>query len=78
MAVRRARGTILRIVRRRPLAISIGLALAAPAIWIEWRGGSGVWWVDGLSLIGAATGLALLWSGVTGTRPDWVDTTRSG
>ena len=74
MAVRRARGVILRIVRRRPLAIVLGAALAAPAAWLELAGGSAVWWLEGLSLIVGATGVALLWTGVTGTRPDWIDT----
>ena len=74
MAVRRARGAILRIVRRRPIAIAIGVAFAAPAVWLELSGGSGAWWVDGLGLIVGATGVALLWAGLTGTRPDWVDT----
>jgi hypothetical protein len=31
MALRRARGMILRIVRRRPLALAVGAALAGPA-----------------------------------------------
>ena len=41
------------------------------------RGSSSVpadaWWVDGLSLIVGATGLALFWTGLTGASPDWVD-----
>jgi hypothetical protein len=74
MAVRRARGTILRIVRRRRLAVAIGVALAAPAVWLELSGGSGSWWINGLGLIVGATGAALLWTGLTGIRPDWVDT----
>ena len=78
MALRRARGMILRIVRRRPLAIAVGAALAGPAAWLEFSGGSGAWWVDGLSLIVGATGIALLWTGLTGTRPDWVDTNDRG
>ena len=78
MAVRRARGAILRIVRRRSFAIAIGVVFAAPAAWLEFSGGSGAWWVDGLSLIVGATGIALLWTGLTGTRPDWVDTKDRG
>jgi hypothetical protein len=77
MALRRARGALLRIVRRRPLAIAVGLALAGPAAWFEVRGGSGTWWLDGLGLVLGATGVALLWTGLTGARPDWVDTTHS-
>jgi hypothetical protein len=74
MAVmRRARGAILRLARRRWPAILVGVALAGPAAWIEWSGRGGTWWVDGLSLVVGATGLALLWTGLTGIAPDWVD-----
>ena len=73
MAVRRARGVILRVVRRRPLAIAAGVALAAPSAWLEFSGRYGAWWVDGLSLVLGATGAALIWTGITGARPDWVD-----
>jgi hypothetical protein len=73
MAFRRARGVLLRVVRRRRLAILIGLAMAAPAVWFEWSGRGSAWWMDGLSLVVGATGAALLWAGVTGSRPDWID-----
>jgi hypothetical protein len=73
MAVRRARGALLRMVRRRPLAIGIGIALTVPAVWSETAGGSGIWWVDGLSLVAGATGIALVWTGLAGTPPDWID-----
>jgi hypothetical protein len=73
MALRRVRGTILRLVRRRPLAILVGLALALPAGWIEFSGRDSTWWVDGLALVVGATGLAILWTGLTGASPDWVD-----
>ena len=78
MAVRRVRGVLLRLVRRRRLAIAVGVTLAAPAAWIEFNGGSGAWWVDGLGLVVGATGVALLWAGLTGARPDWVDTSDRG
>ena len=78
MAVRRARGVILRIVRRRPFAIVAGAVLAAPAAWLELSGRSGAWWLEGLSLVVGATGVALLWTGLTGLRPDWIDTTDRG
>lgn len=78
MAVRRVRGVLLRLVRRRPLAIAVGVTLAAPATWLEVRGGSGAWWLDGLCLVVGATGVALLWTGLTGARPDWVDTSDRG
>jgi hypothetical protein len=73
MALRRARGAILRIVRRRPLAIAAGAALAAPALWLEVSGGSGAWWLDAVALLMGATGVALFWTGLTGPRPDWID-----
>ena len=73
MALRRARGMLLRLVRRRPLAILIGLALAVPSGWIEFSGRYAVWWVEGLALVVGATGLAIFWTGLTGASPDWVD-----
>ena len=73
MAVRRVRGVLLRLVRRRRLAIAVGVTLAAPAAWLEFSGGTGVWWLNGLALVVGATGVALLWTGLTGTRPDWID-----
>jgi hypothetical protein len=69
--LRRLRGMVLRFVRRRPLAIIVGLALAVPAAWIEWSGRVDAWWADGLALVVGATGLAILWTGVTGAAPDW-------
>jgi hypothetical protein len=72
LAIRRARGVLLRLVRRRRLAIVIGGLLVAAAIWLE-LSGNAVWWVDGLSLVLGATGAAVLWTGLTGVRPDWVD-----
>jgi len=71
--LRRMRGVVLRLVRRRALAIAVGVALAAPAAWVELAGRSDVWWVEGLSLVVGATGLALLWTGLTGVSPDWID-----
>ena len=53
--------------------MAVGVTLAAPAAWLEFNGGSGVWWLDGLSLVVGATGVALLWTGLTGPRPDWID-----
>ena len=69
--LRRARGLLLRFVRRRALASLVGVALAAPAAWIEWSGRFDAWWIDGLALVVGATGVALLWTGLTGTKPDW-------
>jgi hypothetical protein len=73
MALRRARGSILRLVRRRPLAMAVGLALALPAGWIEFSGRAGAWWMEGLALVVLATGLAVFWTGMTGPSPDWID-----
>jgi hypothetical protein len=73
VALRRVRGFLLRIVRRRRLAIVVGLALALPAAWVEFSGRYGAWWVEGLALVIGATGLAIFWTGLTGASPDWVD-----
>jgi hypothetical protein len=73
MALRRARGMLLRLVRRRGLAIVVGLMLVGPAAWVELSGRFDVWWVEGLALVIGATGLAILWTGLTGASPDWVD-----
>jgi hypothetical protein len=71
--LRRLRGATLRFVRRRPLAIAVGLALAAPAAWVELDGRFDAWWIDGAALVIGATGLAVLWTGITGAAPDWID-----
>ena len=73
MALRRMRGVLLRLVRRRWLAMAIGLALAVPAAWLEFSGRFGGWWVEGLALVVGATGAAVFWTGLTGAAPDWVD-----
>jgi hypothetical protein len=73
MALRRARGALLRLVRRRRLAIAVGLALAGPAAWLEFSGRASAWWMEGLALVIGATGLAVFWTGLTGASPDWVD-----
>jgi len=67
------RGAILRLVRRRGLATTIGLALALPSAWVELGGHYASWWVEGAALVVGATGLALFWTGVTGLSPDWVE-----
>jgi len=70
---RRVRGALLRLVRRRGLSTALGFALAAPAAWVQFSGRFGVWWVEGLSLVAGATGLALIWTGIAGLEPDWID-----
>lgn len=71
MILRRLRGAVLRFVRRRVLAVIVGGALVAPSAWIELTGRAGAWWIDGLALVVGATGLALVWTGLVGTAPDW-------
>jgi hypothetical protein len=77
MALRRVRGWLLRLVRRRALAVAVGLALAVPAVWVEVSGRFSGWWVEGLALVAGATGVAIFWTGLTGAAPDWVDDGRS-
>jgi hypothetical protein len=73
MALGRVRGSLLRLVRRRTLALGIGLALAAPAAWVEFSGRYSAWWINGLALVVGATGIAIFWTGLTGGSPDWID-----
>jgi hypothetical protein len=73
MMIRRARGVLLRLVRRRAVAVMAGVALAAPAVWVEFFSRFDAWWVDGLALVAGATGVALCWTGLTGARPDWIE-----
>lgn len=72
--LKRARGFLLRLVLKRTVAIGLGIAMLAPAIWLlvvdlPWE--SPV--TDGLGLIVGATGAALVLAGLGGRRPDWVD-----
>ena len=71
--MRRLRGVLLRLVRRRRLASVLGAALIGLAIWLEFGRYDAAPWVEGLGLIAGATGAALLWSGVAGLRPDWTE-----
>jgi hypothetical protein len=73
MALRRLRGFVLRLVRRRALAVAVGAALALPAAYVEFSGRYGAWWTDGVALVVGATGLAIFWTGLTGAAPDWID-----
>ena len=68
---------LLRLVRRRALAIAVGVALVAPAAWIEFSGRVDTWWAYGLALVLGATGLAILWTGLKGPAPDWIDDGRT-
>src|SRR5262249_49743465 len=78
MSLRRLRGFVLRLVRRRARAVVVGMALMVPAAWVEFSGGYGAWWLDGLALVVGATGIAIFWTGLTGAAPDWVDETGEG
>ncbi len=73
MAWRRLRGSLLRLTRRRAPAILVGLALLIPSAVVEFSGRFDAWWVNGLSLVGGATGVALIWVGLTGQSPDWIE-----
>ena len=73
MSLRRARGFVLRLVRRRALALVVGLVLIVPSAWVEFSGRYGAWWQDGVALVVGATGIAIFWTGVTGVAPDWLD-----
>jgi hypothetical protein len=73
ISLRRVRGGVLRLIRRRPFAIAVGLALFVPSVWVELSGRSSAWWTGGAALVAGATGAALLWTGLVGARPDWID-----
>ena len=71
---KRLRGSLLRLVLKRTIAIGVGVALVTPSAWLlfqdlPWETGI----TDGIGLIVGATGLALLIAGIGGRRPDWVE-----
>jgi hypothetical protein len=74
MHLKRLRGSLLRLVLKRPVAIVLGLALAAPSAWLllqdlPWETPV----TDGLGLVIGATGVAFLLTGIGGRRPDWIE-----
>jgi hypothetical protein len=73
MRLARARGVLLRLVRRRLLAVAVGTVLVIPAAWIEFASRLETWWLDALALVAGATGIAILWTGLIGPGPDWID-----
>ena len=74
MRTRRVRGWFIRLALNRPVSIGVGLLLLAPAVWLF--AGDYSWETpvtDGLQLVLGATGAALLFAGIGGRRPDWVE-----
>jgi len=74
MSLKRIRGSLLRLVLRRPVAIALGFLLIAPSAWLlvqdlPWEGPA----TDGIGLILGATGVAFLVTGFGGRRPDWIE-----
>jgi hypothetical protein len=69
----RARGALLRLVRRRRLAFVVGLLLLIPSAWVEFGGRFASWLIDGMALIGLASGAALVWHALVGASPDWIE-----
>ncbi len=71
--MRRVRGAVLRLVRHRARSMAFGLLLALPSLWVQVGARWDAWWLESLSLIVGATGLALFWTGLTGSSPDWIE-----
>jgi hypothetical protein len=71
--VQRARGALLRLVRRRVAATVAGAALIVPAAWIEFASRDFPAWSQGIALVAGAVGAALVWTGIAGLTPDWID-----
>jgi hypothetical protein len=71
---RRLRGRVMRLVLNRTASIVTGLLLLIPAVWLF--AGDYPWETpatDGLQLVLGATGAALLFAGLGGRRPDWIE-----
>ena len=70
----RLRGHLLRATLRRRTAFFAGIVIASPAVWLmsieaPWES----WITDGLTLVSAATGIALIHTALTGRRADWTE-----
>jgi len=71
---KRARGWLLRVVLKRPVAIALGVAFVTPSVWLllqdlPWETPV----TDGFGLVIGATGVAFLLAGIGGRRPDWIE-----
>jgi hypothetical protein len=71
---RRLRGLLLRLMLNRRAAIASGAAIASPGVLLltndyAWESGA----TEGAALIALATGIALIWTGITGRKADWYD-----
>lgn len=73
VTLRRVRGTLLRVVRNRVLAVGVGAGMVLPAVWLRLDLRYASWWTEGVSLVLGATGLAVLYTGLFGVKPDWTD-----
>jgi hypothetical protein len=74
MHLKRLRGSLLRLVLKRPVAIALGLVLVSPSAWLllqdlPWETPV----TDGFGLVIGATGVAFLLAGIGGRRPDWIE-----
>jgi hypothetical protein len=49
----------------------LGLAMIAPSAYVQFSDRFDAWWLEGLSLVVGATGLAVFWTGLAGVSPDW-------
>ena len=71
---RRLRGWLIRLALNRSMSIVLGLLMLAPAVWLfvgDYSWETPV--TDGLQLVLGATGAALLFVGIGGRRPDWIE-----
>lgn len=64
---------MLRLVRHRARSAVVGMVLLTPAAWIRLDPRVSTWWMEGLSLVLGATGVALVLAGISGQAPDWTD-----
>jgi hypothetical protein len=74
MRARRLRGWLLRLVLNRRAAIAVGAIIATPGVVLlasDYRWESGL--TDGAALLTLATGVAVMWAGLTGRQADWIE-----